>query len=52
MCYVNHARKCYALKMQIGGTYMQKWGMICAICRKLGAMWYAKLPSAAMCYVK
>ena len=25
---------------------------ICAICRKLGAMWYAKWPSAAMCYVK
>ena len=24
MCYVNHARKSYALKMQFGGTYMQK----------------------------
>ena len=24
MCYVNLARKCYALKMQIGGSYMQK----------------------------
>ena len=22
MCYVNHVRKCYALKMQIGGTYI------------------------------
>ena len=38
--YVNHARKCYALKMQIGGrsTYMQKLGVLCAICRTLGAM--------------
>ena len=59
MCYVNHARKCYAFKMQSGGTNMQKLGVLCAICRKLGAMWYAKWPSgamynkmaSAMCYV-
>ena len=39
MCYVNHARKCYALKMQIGGTDMQKLGVLCGFfCRKLGAM--------------
>ena len=24
MCYANHTRTCYALKMQIGSTYMQK----------------------------
>ena len=31
---------------------MQKWGVLCAICRKLGDMWYAKWPSAAMWYAK
>ena len=36
--FLNHAQKCYALKMQIGGNYMQKRGVLCAICRKLGAM--------------
>ena len=52
MWYVNHARKCYALKMQIGGAYMQTLGVLYAICRKLGAVWYAKWPSAAMSYLK